>query len=193
MDSIAIETTVRIPWGAQLTRTLSAYPAHSESDGAQQAPELPLVRVQAGGAVAILNYFGRGFAPAGTLRWSLQAPGDASPHLWSAPDPFAPGRAVLAVDFWVDEQGRLIVLEKVAAEGGGEASRLAVVPATGAPVVREPLEGNVALTKYRLPVALGTEAVAPTAPLTRTRKFTPAPPSEPQTGISKEVPLCTNS
>jgi hypothetical protein len=140
MDRMSIETTIRIPWSRALPRSLVRFPEHSESSGQERTPALPLVRLQPGG-VAVVNYFGDGFAPSGTVSWSLTAPGATPAQVRSAADPFGDARAVLAVDAWVHDDGRLILLEKVATTSGGEASRLAVLSGTGAPVTRELADG----------------------------------------------------
>jgi hypothetical protein len=136
MDRMSIETTIHIPWSDALPRSLVPFPEHSESSGREQTPALPLVRLQPRG-VAVVNYFGEGFVPGGTVSWLLTAPGAPPAPFHSAADPFGGTRGVLAVDAWVHGDGRLILLEKIAAAGGGEASRLAVLSGTGAPVTYE--------------------------------------------------------
>ena len=143
MDSPALETVVRIPWGASLLRTLETFPQHSEVDpDARQSPAIPAVRVSAKGAVAVLNHLGGGYAPADELRWWL-ASGDGEPRASATPYPFAGSRdAVLAIDFRVDDTGRLTLLEKVANAEGRASSRLAVVGPTGEVAWKGPLDGG---------------------------------------------------
>jgi hypothetical protein len=135
MDRMSIETTIRIPWSDALPRSLVPFPEHAESSGGEQTPALPLVRLQPRG-VAVVNYFGNGFAPGGTVSWSLTAPGTPPAPFRSAVDPVSGADRVLTVDAWVHDDGRLVLLEKIAA-AGGEASRLAVLSAGGVPVTRE--------------------------------------------------------
>lgn len=134
MDSPVVETMLRIPWGAELPRSLVWYPERSELAGSdsRQSPAIPVIRVIRGGAIAALNHVGSGYLPAGTVRWWVQAPASAPVRARSAPYPFAAdGDTATAVDFWVDDAGGLVLLERTAGADGRAGARLAVVSAAG--------------------------------------------------------------
>jgi hypothetical protein len=139
MHETRIETIVDVPWGtdrAQLPLSLVPFPEHSESDvaGAGQSPEFPAWRVYEDGRVAVLNYFGGRYLPAETLQWLLVtsgAPGMAGTTR-TAGHPFADPGAILAVDFFVREDGSLFLLERAARGDGGTISRLAAMSREGA-------------------------------------------------------------
>lgn len=139
-----ITTPVQLPWGAELPRTLTSYPPRSEEAVPESwpTPEFPLMRVHAGGTIAVLHHIGRRFVPSRTVRWTVVAPGAAA-ATHAAPDPFADDRAPVAVDFQVQDGGdTLVLLEQVAGEGGAAVSRLAVLTPKGVVARRDRLDGS---------------------------------------------------
>lgn len=139
MDSPALETIVRIPWGDGLTRTLSAYPQRSEADDpeARQSPAIPSMRVFRGEAVAVLNVFAASYVPSGTVQWWLRESSGGEVRARRAAYPFA-GGAVHAVDFWVDTDGTLVLLE----QDGPSSSRVAVIGPDGGLGWHGPVDGG---------------------------------------------------
>jgi hypothetical protein len=139
MHETRIETIVHIPWGTdrtQLPLSLVPFPEHSErATGAARSPEFPLCRVYEDGRVAALNHLGNRYLPADTLKWFHVAPaaGRASEVVvQTAGYPFPAQDGVLSVDFFVKEDGALILLENVGSGEGGTRTRLAAISGDGA-------------------------------------------------------------
>lgn len=139
MHETRIETIVHIPWGTdrtQLPLSLVPFPEYSESAmTAGRSPEFPLFRVYEDGRGAALNHIGNRYLPAETLKWFHVAPGARGPGdilVHTAGYPFPAEDGVLSVDFFVKEDGALVLLENVGSGEGGMRSRLAAISRDGA-------------------------------------------------------------
>jgi len=144
--NISIEVALNISWTPEvLPPSFVAYPEYSESLGgsATRSPEIPLYRVDADGAVAVLSYLGNRYFPAGKLSWFIRGASGGETHVQTADHPFAACGDILAVDFFVTRLFELVLLEKVASDDGKAFSRIAIFSPLGALVVaREALDGG---------------------------------------------------
>lgn len=137
MDHASLELVTRVPWGGELPRALVARPQVGDTFRVEtwQSPAAPLIRLAADGAVGVLAYQDGHFAAATDVTWATVRDGRTTWH--RAPDPFVADRAALTgVDFAIDADQRLVVLETVA----GIRAQLIVATADGA-ARGLPLEG----------------------------------------------------
>lgn len=115
MDRPSLEIVTRVAWGGELPRVLTTAPARGDVAGSAtwQTPALPVVRVAADGALAVLAFLDGRFAADDALAWATARDGQVT---WRrAPDPFAADRGALtAVDLWLAPTGGAVVLETIA-------------------------------------------------------------------------------